>query len=108
MVEGDVYNPTAVAYKPGKSAGWYLRQAGGPSNTAYKRGIFVIRADGSVVGGGSGGMFGGGVQSAELLPGDMVVAPEKAFSANTKWKNILAGSQVAYAVGIAIQIARTF
>ena len=54
MVDGSVYNPTAVAYKPGKSAGWYLRQAGGPSNTAYKKGIFVIRADGSVAGGAGG------------------------------------------------------
>jgi polysaccharide biosynthesis/export protein len=107
MVDGAVYNSTAVAYKPGKSAGWYLGQAGGPSNTAYKRGIFVIRADGSVVG-GSRGLFGGGVETAELRPGDMVVVPEKAFSANTRWKDILQGSQVAYAVGIAIEVARTF
>jgi protein involved in polysaccharide export with SLBB domain len=107
MVDGAVYNPTAVAYKPGKSAGWYLGQAGGPSNTAYKKGIFVIRADGSVAG-GAGGMFRGGVESAELRPGDMVVVPEKAFSANTRWKNILEGTQIAYAVGIAIQVARSF
>ena len=107
MVNGAVYNSTAVAYHPGKSAGWYLNQAGGPSNTAYKKGIFVIRADGSVVG-GSGGLFSGGVETAEMRPGDMVVVPEKAFSANTRWKNILEGSQVAYAVGIAIQVARSF
>jgi protein involved in polysaccharide export with SLBB domain len=107
MVDGAVYNPTAVAYKPGKSAGWYLSQAGGPSNTAYKKGIFVIRADGSVAG-GAGGLFRGGAETAELRPGDMVVVPEKALSANTRWKSILEGSQVAYAVGIAIQVARTF
>ena len=107
MVDGAVYNPTAVAYHPSKSAGWYLSQAGGPSNTAYKKGIFVIRADGSVVG-GSGGMFSGGVQSAELRPGDMVVVPEKAFSANTRWKNTLQAAQLATAVGIAVQVARSF
>jgi hypothetical protein len=107
MVDGAVYNPTAISYKPGKSAGWYLRQAGGPSNVANKKNIFVIRADGSVVG-GKGGMFTGGVETAELRPGDMVVVPEKTFSANTRWKSILEGAQVAYAVGIAIQIARTF
>jgi hypothetical protein len=107
MVDGAVYNPTAISYKPGKSAGWYLHQAGGPSNVANKKNIFVIRADGSVVG-GKGGMFTGGVETAELRPGDMVVVPEKTFSANTRWKSILEGSQVAYAVGIAIQIARTF
>ncbi len=107
MVDGAVYNPTAISYKPGKSAGWYLHQAGGPSNVANKKNIFVIRADGSVVG-GKGGMFTGGVETAELRPGDMVVVPEKTFSANTRWKSILEGAQVAYAVGIAIQIARTF
>jgi protein involved in polysaccharide export with SLBB domain len=107
MVDGAVYNPTAVSYKPGKSAGWYLGQAGGPSNTAYRKGIFVIRADGSVAGGASG-LFHGGVETAELRPGDMVVVPEKAFSANSRWKNILEGTQVAYAVGIAIQVARSF
>jgi hypothetical protein len=67
----------------------------------------VIRADGSVAG-GAGGLFGGGAESAELRPGDMVVVPERAFSANTRWKDILQGSQVAYAIGIAIEVARTF
>jgi protein involved in polysaccharide export with SLBB domain len=104
-VNGAVYNPTAIAYKPGKSAGWYLGQAGGPSNTAYKKGIFVIRADGSVVG-GNGGLFGGGVESAALRPGDMVVVPEKAFSANSRWKNILQASQILSAAAIAVEVAR--
>ena len=105
VVNGAVYIPTAVAYKPGKSAGWYLGQAGGPSNTAYKKGIFVIRADGSVAG-GNGGLFGGGVESAELRPGDMVVVPEKAFSANSRWKNILQASQILSAAAIAVEVAR--
>ena len=105
MVNGAVYNPTAVSYKPGKSAGWYLGQAGGPSNTAYKKGIFVIRADGSVAG-GNGGLFGGGVESAVLRPGDMVVVPEKAFSANSRWKNILQASQILSAAAIAVEVAR--
>jgi protein involved in polysaccharide export with SLBB domain len=104
-VNGAVYNPTAVAFKPGKSAGWYLGQAGGPSNTAYKKGIFVIRADGSVVG-GNGGLFSRGVESAELRPGDMVVVPEKAFSANSRWKDILQASQILSAAAIAVEVAR--
>jgi protein involved in polysaccharide export with SLBB domain len=104
-VNGAVYDPTAVAYKPGKSAGWYLGQAGGPSNTAYKKGIFVIRADGSVAG-GNGGLFGGGVESAVLRPGDMVVVPEKAFSANSRWKGILQASQILSAAALAVEVAR--
>ena len=107
MVDGSVYNPTAVTFKPGRDAGWYLRQAGGPTNAANKRGIFVIRADGSVAG-GSGGLFSGGVDRAALHPGDLVMVPEKAFSGTTKWKTTLESAQLAYAVGIAIQVARSF
>jgi polysaccharide biosynthesis/export protein len=107
MVEGSVYNPTAVTFKPGKDAGWYLKQAGGPTNTANKKAVFVIRADGSVAG-GAGGLFSGGVDRAALHPGDLVMVPEKAFSGTTKWKTTLESAQLAYAVGIAIQVARSF
>jgi protein involved in polysaccharide export with SLBB domain len=107
VVDGSVYNATAIAFKPGKDAGWYLHQAGGPTSMANKKAIFVIRADGSVVG-GSGGLFTGGVERAALQPGDMVMVPEKAFSANSRFKQILEGSQIAYAVGIAIQVAKSF
>jgi len=107
MVDGSVYNPTAVSYKPGKSAGWYLKQAGGPTNMANKKAMFVIRADGSVVG-NSGGVFSGGVSEAELRPGDMLVVPQKAYSGTTRWKNTLQVAQLATAVGIAVQVARGF
>lgn len=107
MVEGSVYNPTAVSFKPGKDASWYLHQAGGPTNNANKRAVFVVRADGSVAG-GSGGLFTGGVERSALHPGDLVMVPEKAFSGTTKWKTTLESAQLAYAVGIAIQVARSF
>ncbi|HKW17147.1 MAG TPA: SLBB domain-containing protein [Terriglobales bacterium] len=107
MVEGSVYNPTAVTYKPGKDAGWYLKQAGGPTNSANKRAVFVIRADGSVAG-GSGGLFSGGVERAALHPGDLVMVPERAFSGTTKWKQTLESAQLAYAIGVAIQVGRSF
>jgi protein involved in polysaccharide export with SLBB domain len=107
MVEGSVYNPTAVTYKPGKDAGWYLRQAGGPTNSANKKAVFVIRADGSVAGGASG-LFSGGVDRTALHPGDLVMVPEKAFSGTTKWKQTLESAQLAYAIGVAIQVGRSF
>jgi protein involved in polysaccharide export with SLBB domain len=106
-VDGSVYNPTAVAYKPGKSAGWYLRQAGGPTNFASTKAVFVIRADGSVVG-GSGGLFSGGVESVSLQPGDMVLVPEKGFSTNARWRTVLQAAQIAYYVGISTQVATRF
>jgi protein involved in polysaccharide export with SLBB domain len=107
LVDGSVYNPTAITYKPGKSGGWYLKQAGGPTLMANSRGTFVVRADGSVVG-GPGGLFTGGVGSAALQPGDMVVVPEKTYSINNKWKTTLEVAQLAYAVGVAIQVGRSF
>jgi protein involved in polysaccharide export with SLBB domain len=100
LVDGSVYNPTGITYKPGKSAGWYLAQAGGPTAMAYKKGIFVIRADGSVAG-GTGGMFGGGAEATEMRPGDMVFVPEQIYSFSTKFKSTLQAAQLATSIGIA-------
>jgi mannose-6-phosphate isomerase-like protein (cupin superfamily) len=104
LVDGSVFNPTGITYKPGKDAGWYLRQAGGPTPMANRKGIFVIRGDGSVVG-GTGSMFGGGVESAELRPGDMVVVPEQIYAFSDRFKTTLSIAQVAASVGSAIAIA---
>lgn len=106
-VDGSVYNPTAVAFKPGKSAGWYLRQAGGPTSTANKKAIFVVRADGSVVG-GPGGMFTGGVETTQLFAGDTVVVPEKAFSGTSRWKSAFQVAQIVQAAAIAASVGRSF
>jgi len=107
MVDGSVYNPTAVTFKPGKDAGWYLQQAGGPTTMANKKAIFVVRADGSVVG-GSGGIFSGGVEKAALQPGDLVMVPQKAFTTNNRLASTVQVAQIATAIGIAIQVARSF
>ncbi len=107
LIDGAVYNPTAVTFKHGKDANWYLRQAGGPTNMANQKAIFVIRADGSVAG-GAGGLFNGGVGSAQLLAGDMVVVPEKAFSGTTKWKNTLQVAQLLQAVAFSVSLGKTF
>lgn len=105
MVNGQVYNPTAISYRPGKSAGWYLRQAGGPTNMANKKAVFVVRGDGSVVGGkGSGEWFTGDVLSAELRPGDMVFVPEKALGGTPVWKNTLQAAQLMSSVAIAVSV----
>ncbi|MFZ0814313.1 MAG: SLBB domain-containing protein, partial [Candidatus Sulfotelmatobacter sp.] len=104
LVDGAVYNPSGISYKPGKDAGWYLRQAGGPTAMANRKGIFVVRADGSVAG-GAGSMFSGGVESAELRPGDMVVVPEQVYVFSDKFKTTLAVGQVAASIGSAIAVA---
>ncbi|MGB8734292.1 MAG: SLBB domain-containing protein [Candidatus Sulfotelmatobacter sp.] len=104
LVDGSVYNPTGITYKPGKDVGWYLKQAGGPNAMANPKGTFVIRADGSVIG-GAGGMFSGGVDSAELRPGDMVVVPEQIYAFSTKFKSTLLVAQIAGSIGSAIAIS---
>jgi len=107
LVEGAVYNQTGITYRPGKSAEWYLHQAGGPTSSADRKNIFIIRADGTVAGGPKG-LFTGGALDAELRPGDMIMVPNKAFGGGAKWKQVLQVSELVSAVGIAVQVARGF
>jgi protein involved in polysaccharide export with SLBB domain len=82
MVGGQVYNPTALTYVPGKQANWYLKQSGGPTVLANKKQVLVIRANGIVLGKSSGGWWSGDVLSTVLQPGDTVYVPEKLPSAS--------------------------
>lgn len=107
LVDGAVYNPTGISYRPGKNAEWYLKQAGGPTTAAERRAIFVIRADGSVAG-GSGGIFGGGVTTAALQPGDMVVVPRKVYSVSHAFQNLALAAQIGQAVAIAAYYGKGF
>jgi protein involved in polysaccharide export with SLBB domain len=109
LVTGQVYNGSAISFSPGKNAAWYLQQAGGPTNLADKGNIYVIRADGSVIGRGNngGGLWRGSVLSARLQPGDTVVVPEK-FIGTSSWKTLLSVAQFASSVAITSHIAGVF
>ena len=104
MVTGQVFNPTAVSFRPGKSAKWYLSQSGGPTQVANKKAIFVIRADGSVVG-SKMSLLSGESLSATLQPGDTVVVPEKALGGGLQWQNVLLTAQTASAIASTLFIA---
>jgi hypothetical protein len=104
MVSGQVFNPTAVSYRPGRSAKWYLGQSGGPTQLANKKGIFVIRADGSVIG-TRDGMWSGSSLSAVLQPGDTVVVPEKAVGGGIQWQNVFMAVQVASSIASTVFLA---
>jgi protein involved in polysaccharide export with SLBB domain len=93
LVTGQVYNPTTLSFSPGKSAGWYLTRSGGPTELANKKSIFVIRADGSVVGQG-GGWWSGDVLSVKMNPGDSIVVPEKMIVGSSMWKNLATAAQI--------------
>jgi protein involved in polysaccharide export with SLBB domain len=104
-VTGQVFNPTTVTYRPGKNAKWYLDQAGGPSGLANKKGVFVVRADGSVIGGQGNSFWRGKTLSASLLPGDTVVVPEKAFAGGKNFQNALQLAQLASAIASTVYLA---
>jgi polysaccharide biosynthesis/export protein len=104
MVTGQVFNPTAVAYRPGKGAKWYLGQSGGPTQVANKKAIFVIRADGSVFG-VKNSLLSGESLSATLMPGDTVVVPEKALGGGLQWQSVLLTAEAASAIASTVFIA---
>lgn len=105
LVTGQVYNASAITFVPGKTAGWYLQRAGGTSEIANRGQIFVIRANGSVVGRHSGEWFDGGVLSTRLEAGDVVVVPQKIIGASLFWRNLLTVAQIASSVSITAAVA---
>ena len=108
LVQGQVYGPTAVAYRPGKSAKWYLLQAGGTTNLANKKATFVIRADGTVIGNHSSSWIAGDWMNAPLQPGDMIVVPEKALGGPPVWKTIFANAQVLSSIATSAILAASY
>jgi protein involved in polysaccharide export with SLBB domain len=104
MVSGQVYNPTAISYRPGMSAKWYLSQSGGPTQLANKKAIFVIRADGSVIS-NSDGLWAGESLKGTLQSGDTVVVPEKALGGTIQWQNLFLAAQTAASVATAIVVS---
>jgi len=79
-VVGRVYNPTGVQYDPASDRlEYYLKRVGGPTESADRDHIFLVKADGSVVTRENvgGGAFSGGLMSARVEPGDSIVVPEK-------------------------------
>ena len=72
-VLGEVQNGTSHLYQPGLTRDDYVALSGGLSRKADKGRVYVVRANGSVVGANSG-WFGRGGQ-ANIQPGDTIVAP---------------------------------
>jgi len=104
LVSGQVYNQTAISYRPGRSAQWYLSQAGGLTQMADKQAVFVIRADGSVIASKNNtGWWLGNPLNAALKPGDSIVVPEKTPRIGTRnWTTALQAAQIATSVALTI------
>ena len=105
LVTGQVYNATALTFAPGQTAGWYLSHAGGTNSTANRKEIFIIRANGSVIGRRSGEFFDPKVLSTKLNPGDVVVVPQKVIGASLLWRNLLTTAQLASSIAITASVA---
>jgi polysaccharide export outer membrane protein len=91
IILGEVYNPVALVYKPGKSINYYLNQAGGLTKFSDTDEMFVIKADGTVMSRRQKGFvwkeswdkgskrfyFARNFQDIPLDPGDTIVIPTK-------------------------------
>lgn len=77
-VAGAVVNNNALLWKPGRTVGDYLNQAG-LDEAAERSNMFVLRADGTVLHAGDRrGFLGfGGIESQSIQPGDAIVVPSQ-------------------------------
>jgi len=107
MVSGQVYNPIAISYVPGRDVDWYLRKAGGATPYGNKKYIYVLRADGSIVPHGSI-WTGNNLMNLRLRPGDSVFVPEKIVGGSQVWQNVMGAAQIMSTAALPIAIAGTF
>ena len=74
---GAVNNENVILYKPGKTVSDILKSAV-MTDEAEPDQVFLVRADGSVLGRAEGGnWFGRGFMATPLMPGDTLVVPAK-------------------------------
>lgn len=75
FVEGEVLQPNAIRYEKNKSFKDYVREAGGCSSNAWRKGMYVVHANGAVK---STRSFLGFRSYPKVYPGSRVIVPEKA------------------------------
>jgi protein involved in polysaccharide export with SLBB domain len=100
QVVGEVNNASAYIYKGSKAVDDYLDQAGGFTESANEDGIYVIRADGSVVARNGRGWFTAWFRNQEVQPGDTIVVPfrvEEKFNLTKEFKD---WTQILYQFGL--------
>jgi protein involved in polysaccharide export with SLBB domain len=92
-VAGQVYNPIAISYVPGKDYSWYLRGAGGVTEYGNKKDVYILRADGSVVP-TKRDWLSSNTASHRMRPGDTVFVPERIYGGSPIFQNILGIAQI--------------
>lgn len=96
---GSVKNPSTVVYRPGLDLNDYLRQAGGVTEDANKRELYVMRANGTT--------DSSYLSAKEMRPGDTIVVPQKIEARPPQlalWQTVasIIGSLALTAAGIAV------
>ena len=88
-IDGEVMYPNSVAFKDGKSAKYYISQAGGYNRYAKKNQAYVIYMNGTVAKVSDG---------AKIRPGCEIVVPQKALNRKSGLSEYLAIGSTAAAV----------
>lgn len=111
---GAVYNDSVLTYRQGRTLADYLSVAG-ISEAAERGGVFVVRANGSVLAPPPKGTFSitsdipSSLASLELMPGDTIVVPEK-FNRESGYSVFMRGlkdwTQVIYQLGLSAAAIR--
>lgn len=105
VVDGQIFNPGAISYVPGRTVLWYLRRTGGPTRIADKRNIYVLHADGSVTPRQGGPWGRSDFDRMRMRPGDTILVPEKAQGNSQAWQNIVGVTQVVSAAAYPVALA---
>jgi protein involved in polysaccharide export with SLBB domain len=113
-VLGEVYNPTSLIFdESNPKAKYYLAKAGGATENAERKQMYIIRADGTVISkkGASGirASWFSGFENTPLYPGDTILVPQRLVYPN--WMRDLKDItqilyQVAVGAGVAFEIIR--
>jgi protein involved in polysaccharide export with SLBB domain len=101
---GSVFNTGSFVYEPGHSTQQYLALAGGPTRSADKGSIFMIRANGSVISAQQGSSFwhaGNNFSSATVQPGDTIFVPEE-LNKSTFVQDAKDWTQILYQFGLGL------
>ncbi|MFL6681010.1 MAG: SLBB domain-containing protein [Burkholderiaceae bacterium] len=101
---GSVFNTGSFVYESGHTTQQYLALAGGPTRSADKGSIFMIRANGSVISAQQGSSFwhaGNKFSSATVEPGDTIFVPEE-LNKSTFVQNAKDWTQILYQFGLGL------
>jgi len=101
---GSVFNTGSFIYEPGHTTQQYLALAGGPTRSADKGSIFMIRANGSVISAQQGASFwrsGNDLNGATVEAGDTIFVPEE-LNKSTFVQDAKDWTQILYQFGLGL------